>query len=154
MVREILQRKRRQVILADRKKEKLAKLEKELGVKATTDFEDAVTALTTFMICVSISAFEEVVKKIGPASAQGTSSHGYLLHQRNPVKIMHENMPGRFSPRHASRFWSRKQRRQTQSLHPHPNKRRGTKVCRRITKGGWNKKKRTSSSCPPRNMTN
>ena len=55
------------VILADRKTEKLPKLGKELGVETTTDFMEAVKEADEIMICVSISSFEEVVKKIGPA---------------------------------------------------------------------------------------
>ena len=46
------------------------------------------------LICVSINALEEVVKTISPALHRGPSRHGYMLNQRSPVKIMHENIKG------------------------------------------------------------
>jgi prephenate dehydrogenase len=51
------------VVVADRKKEKLEKLKKKLVVE-TADFEGAVKNADRILICVSINAFEEVVKKI------------------------------------------------------------------------------------------
>ena len=58
------------IVIADRNDEKLAKLKKELNVE-TADFPDAVKGADRVLICVSISSFEEIVKKIAPAIHQG-----------------------------------------------------------------------------------
>jgi prephenate dehydrogenase len=78
-----------QVILADRKKEKLSKLGKELGVE-TTDFVDAVKKADNVIICVSIDAFEEVVKKIAPSVREGQTVVDVCSIKEQPVKIMHQ----------------------------------------------------------------
>jgi prephenate dehydrogenase len=80
------------VILADRKKEKLSRLGKELGVKTTADFAEAVKAADRIMICVSISSFEEVVKKIGPSVHDGQAVMDICSIKEFPVKVMHENI--------------------------------------------------------------
>jgi prephenate dehydrogenase len=78
-----------QVILADRKKEKLNRLSKELGVE-TTYFVDAVQKADNIMICVSIDAFEEVVKKIAPFVREGQTIVDICSVKEHPVKIMHQ----------------------------------------------------------------
>jgi len=78
-----------QVILADRKKEKLARLGKELGVE-TADFAGAVKKADNVMICVSISAFEDVVKKIAPFVREGQKVVDICSVKEHPVKIMHQ----------------------------------------------------------------
>jgi prephenate dehydrogenase len=80
------------VILADRKKEKLARLGKELGVETTADFTEAVKAADRIMICVSISSFEEVVKKIGPSVRDGQAVMDICSIKEYPVRVMHENI--------------------------------------------------------------
>ena len=80
------------VILADRKKEKLARLGKELGVETTADFTKAVKAADRIMICVSISSFEEVVKKIGPSVRDGQAVMDICSIKEYPVRVMHENI--------------------------------------------------------------
>jgi prephenate dehydrogenase len=80
-----------EVILADRNEEKLARLEDELGVE-TADFEQAVKAADRIMICVSISSFEEVVKKIGPMVQEDQVVMDICSVKDFPVKIMHENI--------------------------------------------------------------
>jgi prephenate dehydrogenase len=80
-----------QVILADRKKEKLVKLGKELGVE-TADFVDAVKKADNVVICVSIDAFEEVVKKIAPSVREGQTVVDVCSVKEQPVKIMHEHI--------------------------------------------------------------
>jgi prephenate dehydrogenase len=80
-----------EVILADRNEEKLAKLEDELGIE-TADFEQAVKAADRIMICVSISSFEEVVKKIGPIVQEDQVVMDICSVKDFPVKIMHENI--------------------------------------------------------------
>jgi prephenate dehydrogenase len=80
-----------QVILADRKKEKLAKLGKELGVE-TADFVDAVKKVDNVIICVSIDAFEEVVKKIAPIVREGQTVVDICSVKEQPVKIMHQHI--------------------------------------------------------------
>ncbi len=77
------------VILADRKKEKLANLKKELAVEVTTDFAKAVQNADRIMICVSINAFEEVVKKIGPVIREGQVVMDICSIKDFPVKTMH-----------------------------------------------------------------
>jgi prephenate dehydrogenase len=78
-----------QVIIADRKKEKLARLEKELGIE-TADFTDAVKQADNTMICVSISAFEDVVKKIAPFVKEDQPVMDICSVKEQPVKIMHQ----------------------------------------------------------------
>jgi prephenate dehydrogenase len=78
-----------QAILSDRKKEKLAKLGKELGVE-TTDFVDAVKKADNVIICVSIDAFEEVVKEIAPSVREGQTVVDICSIKEQPVKIMHQ----------------------------------------------------------------
>ncbi|MBT0158767.1 prephenate dehydrogenase [Candidatus Bathyarchaeota archaeon A05DMB-2] len=77
------------VILADRKKEKLAKLAKELDVE-TADFTEAVKKADNIMICVSISAFEDVVKKIAPYVHKGQNVLDICSVKEQPVRIMHK----------------------------------------------------------------
>ena len=80
-----------QVILADRKKEKLAKLGKELGVE-TADFVNAVKKADNVIICVSIDAFEEVVKKIAPSVREEQTVVDICSVKEQPVKIMHRHI--------------------------------------------------------------
>lgn len=77
------------VILSDRKKEKLTRIGKELDVE-TADFEKAVKKADNIMICVSISAFEEVVKKIAPFVRDGQNVLDICSVKEQPVKIMHQ----------------------------------------------------------------
>lgn len=77
------------VILADRKKEKLAGLSKELGLE-TAGFTEAVKKADNVMICVSLSAFEEVVKEITPAVHDGQNVLDICSVKEQPVKIMHQ----------------------------------------------------------------
>jgi prephenate dehydrogenase len=79
------------VILADRNKEKLARLGKELDVQ-TTDFVAAVKKADNVMICVSISSFEDVVRKIAPAMREGQTVVDICSVKERPVKIMHEHI--------------------------------------------------------------
>ena len=78
-----------QVILADRNKEKLARLGKELGVE-TADFADAVKKADNIIICVSIRAFADVVKKIAPGVREGQTVVDICSVKEQPVKIMHQ----------------------------------------------------------------
>jgi prephenate dehydrogenase len=78
-----------QVILADRKKEKLVTLGRELEVE-TADFTTAVKKADNVMICVSINAFEGVVKKIAPAVREGQTVLDICSVKEKPVKIMHQ----------------------------------------------------------------
>ena len=78
-----------QVILADRNKEKLARLGKELGVE-TGDFADAVKKADNIIICVSIGAFADVVKKIAPGVREGQTVVDICSVKEQPVKIMHQ----------------------------------------------------------------
>jgi len=80
-----------EVILADRKKEKLARLGKELKVE-TADFAEAVKEADNVMICVSISAFEDVVKKIAPFVREGQPVIDICSVKEQPVKIMHQHL--------------------------------------------------------------
>ncbi len=79
------------VTVADRKKEKLLKFEKELGVK-TAGFVDAVKDADQVWICVSINAFEEIVKKIAPAIHDGQVVLDICSIKETPVKLMHEHI--------------------------------------------------------------
>ena len=79
------------VVVADRKKEKLSKLKKELAVE-TADFMDAVKSADRVLICVSISAFEDVVKKISPAMREGQIVMDICSIKDYPVKVMHKHI--------------------------------------------------------------
>jgi prephenate dehydrogenase len=81
------------VVVADRKKEKLARLKKELAVE-TADFAEAVKNADRVLICVSISAFEEVVKKISPAVRDGQTVMDICSIKDFPVKTMHKYLKG------------------------------------------------------------
>jgi prephenate dehydrogenase len=78
-----------QVILADRKKEKLVTLGRELEVE-TADFTTAVKKADNVMICVSINAFEDVVKKIAPTVREGQTVLDICSVKEKPVKILHQ----------------------------------------------------------------
>jgi prephenate dehydrogenase len=80
------------IILVDRKADKLTKLGKELGVETTTDFVEAVKSADEIMICVSISSFEEVVKRIGPHIHDGQAVTDICSIKEYPVKVMHEHI--------------------------------------------------------------
>jgi prephenate dehydrogenase len=82
------------VTLADRKKEKIVNLKKELAVNTTTDFKQAVADADQVLICVSINAMEEVVKTISPALHQDQVVMDICSIKETPVKIMHENITG------------------------------------------------------------
>ena len=77
------------VILADRKKQKLAKLGKELDVE-TAAFTEAVEKADNVIICVSISSFEDVVKQIAPAIRERQNVLDICSVKVQPVKIMHQ----------------------------------------------------------------
>jgi prephenate dehydrogenase len=81
------------VVLADRKKEKLAKL-KELNVDLTADFEKAVQNADQVLLCVSINAFEEVVKAISPALHEGQVVMDICSIKESPIKTMHQYIKG------------------------------------------------------------
>jgi prephenate dehydrogenase len=79
------------VVLADRKKKKLAKL-KDLSVELTSDFKAAVQNADQILLCVSINAIEEVVKAISPALHEGQVVMDICSIKEAPVKIMHEHI--------------------------------------------------------------
>jgi prephenate dehydrogenase len=78
-----------EVIISDRKKEKLARISKEIGVE-TDDFVSAVKKADNVIICVSIDAFEEVVKKIAPSVREGQTIVDICSIKEQPVRIMHQ----------------------------------------------------------------
>jgi prephenate dehydrogenase len=77
------------VVLADRKKEKLEKL-KDLPVDLTYNFEEAVRAADQVILCVSINAMDEVVKAISPAIQEGQVVMDICSIKEAPVKTMHQ----------------------------------------------------------------
>ncbi len=81
------------VILADRKKEKL-EAQKEVLVDLTTSFEEAVADADLIMLCVSINAMEEVVKVISPVLHEGQVVMDICSIKEAPVKIMHQYIKG------------------------------------------------------------
>jgi prephenate dehydrogenase len=81
------------VVVADRKKEKLTKLKQELAVE-TADFAEAVENADRVLICVSISAFEEIIKKISPAVRNGQIVMDICSIKDVPVKTMHTHLKG------------------------------------------------------------
>ncbi len=81
------------VILADRKKEKLEKL-KDLLVDFTYNFEEAVQDADQILLCVSINAIEEVVKAISPAVHAGQMVMDICSIKEAPIKTMHQYIKG------------------------------------------------------------
>ena len=81
------------VVIADRKEEKLRKVKHELGVE-TADFLEAVETADRVLICVSINAFEEIVKRISPAVHDGQIVMDICSIKDSPVKIMHKYLEG------------------------------------------------------------
>ncbi len=81
------------VVLADRNAEKLAKLKDELGVE-TADFPAAVKVADRVLICVSISSFEETVKKIVPSIHKGQPIMDICSIKEFPVNVMHKYLKG------------------------------------------------------------
>jgi prephenate dehydrogenase len=79
------------VVVADRNKEKLSKLKSELVVE-TADFVEAVQNADRVLICVSISAFEEVVKKISSSIREGQVVMDICSIKDFPVKVMHRHI--------------------------------------------------------------
>jgi len=77
------------VVLADRKPEKLAKLKDELGVEVA-DFPAAVKGADRVLICVSISSFEETVKRIADSVHKGQPVMDVCSIKDYPVQVMHE----------------------------------------------------------------
>jgi prephenate dehydrogenase len=77
------------VILADRKKDKLVAL-LDLPVDMTTSFQEAVSDVDQVFLCVSINALEEVVKEIAPAIKPGQVVMDICSIKETPVKIMHQ----------------------------------------------------------------
>jgi len=80
------------IIVSDRKKEKLLKIGKELGIETTTDFIEATNCADRIIVCVSISSFEEVVKKIGPSIRDNQVVMDICSIKEFPVRVMHENI--------------------------------------------------------------
>jgi prephenate dehydrogenase len=78
------------VILAGRSAEKLAKLNVELQIETTIDFQDAVRNADIVLICTSISSFEEVVKEIAPITHKGQVVMDICSIKEHPVDVMHK----------------------------------------------------------------
>ena len=79
------------VVVADRNKEKLSKLKGEIAVE-TADFVEAVQNADRVLICVSIGAFEEVVKKISSSIREGQVVMDICSIKDFPVKVMHKHI--------------------------------------------------------------
>ena len=80
-----------EVILSGRNKEKLAKLGNELGVE-TADLVEAVKKADNVILCVSIDAFEEVVKNIAPNVREEQTIVDICSIKERPVAIMHQHI--------------------------------------------------------------
>jgi len=81
------------VVVADRKQEKLTKLKEELAVE-TSDFAEAVKNADRVLICVSINAFEEIVKRISPVVRDGQVVMDICSIKDVPVQTMHKHLKG------------------------------------------------------------
>lgn len=79
------------VIVAGRNPKKLEHIRKELEVE-TSDFDKAVAVADRIIICVSISSFEEVVKKIATSIRDDQVVMDICSIKEYPVKVMHENI--------------------------------------------------------------
>jgi prephenate dehydrogenase len=78
------------VVLADRKAEKIAKLKKTLQVSLTTDFLEAIKDADQIFLCVSINAIEEVCKIISPATHKDQIVMDICSIKQAPVATMHK----------------------------------------------------------------
>ncbi|MCL2134850.1 MAG: prephenate dehydrogenase/arogenate dehydrogenase family protein [Candidatus Bathyarchaeota archaeon] len=78
------------IILVDRKAEKLVKPRDELQIETTTDFQTAVQNADNILICTSINSFEEIVKKIAPNTHKGQTIMDICSIKEHPVNIMHQ----------------------------------------------------------------
>lgn len=81
------------VVLADRKKEKLESL-KDLLVDLTTNFKEAAADANQIYICTSIDSIEEVTKTIAPVLHEGQVVMDISSIKEGPVRIMHQNIKG------------------------------------------------------------
>jgi prephenate dehydrogenase len=79
------------VVLADRKKERLEKL-KDLTVDLTTSFTEAVQDADQILLCVSIDAVEEVSKQISSVLNEDQCVMDIASIKEKPVKTMHEHI--------------------------------------------------------------
>jgi prephenate dehydrogenase len=79
------------VVVADRNKSKLSKLKTEIAVE-TADFADAVQNADRVLICVSISAFEDVVKTISHSIREDQVVMDICSIKDFPVKVMHKHI--------------------------------------------------------------
>jgi prephenate dehydrogenase len=79
-----------EVVLADRKVEKIKKLKKEIQVPLTTSFLEAVVDADQILLCVSINAIEEVAKIISPAIHKGQVVMDICSIKQAPVATMHK----------------------------------------------------------------
>ena len=79
------------VVVASRNKEKLLKLKRELAIE-TADFVEAVKNADRVLICVSISAFESVVKTISPSIREGQVVMDICSIKDYPVNVMHKHI--------------------------------------------------------------
>jgi len=79
------------VVVADRNKRKLESLRNELAVE-TANFAESVRNADRILICVSIEAFEAVVKTIAPYTSRGQIVMDICSVKEKPVKIMHDHL--------------------------------------------------------------
>lgn len=79
------------VVVADRKKEKLEKLKSKMAVE-TADFVEAVRGADWILVCVSINAIEDVVRKISPSVSEGQIVMDIASIKEGPIRIMHRHI--------------------------------------------------------------
>jgi prephenate dehydrogenase len=79
------------VVVADRNKSKLSKLKTEINVE-TADFANAAQNADRVLICVSINAFEDVVKTISPSIREDQVVMDICSIKDFPVKVMHKHI--------------------------------------------------------------
>ena len=77
------------VVIASRNKKKLTRLGKELGFEIAS-FKQAVKKADKILICVSIDAFEKVVKTISPEIKKGQIIIDICSIKEYPVDVMHK----------------------------------------------------------------
>ncbi len=80
----------REVVITGRNREKLQEARRQLGVKTTLSYAEAVSGADYVLLSVPIESFEEVVREISPCIQRGQAVMDVTSTKVLPVEIMHK----------------------------------------------------------------